>query len=476
MCLPSVEAQEPAPTISVSQLDATSYPDMTAVVTVLDATGSPAPGLTAASFTASDGSPTPVEVVGAQRVLDTTLSLGVVLVIDTSGSMEGAPLDAAKAAATAFVRQLDPADRAALLAFSDSARVVVDFTTDREQIVAGISGLTAGGSTSLYEAVQAGVFAVRGTDAPRQAVVMLSDGENDSALSAVTEAESLESARIGRVPFFAIGFGGAADPAYLGRLAGASGGRYFEASATDVSAVYATIADQLRGQYALTLRSTAPEDGADASLVVTADVGGQRVASAPLAFVRGEAPPVVVPTAAAEPAEDAGGGSSIALVVVAAVAVAAALGAGAFFAVRRVNERRQQRDRERDAGRQSDEDMPAPLPGTPLSTAPERHARVATLTGEHAGATVQFGAVPIVLGSASDADVRIARSREVAPKHAMLWVREGKIMLRHTGGVRQTLSGGRPVDWLILEDGDEFSIGPHAYRVESLPTNGDGAS
>jgi hypothetical protein len=326
--------------------------------------------------------------------------------------------------------------------------------------------------------VQAGVFAAGSSQAPRQAIVMLSDGENDTTTSTVTEAQSLDAARGAGVPVFAIGFGGGADPAYLGRLADASGGRYFEASATDVAAVYTTIAEQLRGQYALTLRSPTAPDGADASLVVAVDVGGQRVESAPSSFVRGEAPPAPQPTAAPPPDAAAGddGGTSVLPLVLAELVGVPVAGGIVLFAMRRLSARRKQRERERDAGRQSDEAVPSPLPGAPFAKAPERQARVSAVSGEQAGTSYQFGSVPIVIGSDSAADVRLQRSREVAPKHAQLWVRDGKIMLRHTGGVRQTFSAGRPVDWLILEEGDEFSIGPHVYRVEAAGSNGSGPS
>jgi hypothetical protein len=46
-------------------------------------------------------------------------------------------------------------------------------------------------------------------------------------------------------------------------------------------------------------------------------------------------------------------------------------------------------------------------------------------------------------------------------------MRDGKIMLRHRApGRRPTLVAGKPVDWVILEHGDEFTIGRYRFRVE----------
>jgi len=473
-------AQEPTGSVTVSQLDAASYPEITAVVTVLDVTGAPARGLTAAEFTAADGAD-PVEVLDAQRVLDTSLSLGVVLAIDVSGSMEGARLDSAKVAAAEFVAQLSPGDRATVLAFSDTVRVAVPFTEDREALRVGIEQLTAGGATSLYEAVGAAAFAAASGLTPRSAIVVLSDGENDTTTSTATEATSLETIRSVSIPVYAIGYGGAADPAFLGRLADTSRGRFFAAREADVGAVYATIADQLRGQYALTLRATAPEDGGEGSLVLTADMAGQRVSSEPATFTRGETPPTPAPTVPVIPpdpttAEEDEGSSSL-LLVSGAIAGAVVLGVLLIAAVRMLLARRRQRRRERHAGRQTDAPLPVPRPGAPIPQVQEHPARVVVLSGERAGDTVGIGSVPIVIGSDAKADLRVAPSQDVAPRHAQLWMRDGKIMLRHIGGQKKTMVQGRAVDWLILDEGDEFSIGVHVYRVEAarnadMPSDG----
>jgi VWFA-related protein len=466
------DAQQSTPSVTINQLDADGYPELTAVVTVLDANGVPVGGLAMPAFTASDGAP--VEITAARPALDASLSLGVVLVIDVSGSMEGQPLAAAKAAATAFVRQLDPLDEAAVVAFSEQVRTVQDFTQDREALVAAIEGLQAGGATSLYQAMQASVVAARTSDSPRHAVIVLSDGENDST-SPVTEPQSLDAARGAGVPVYTIGFGTGADPAYLQQLADASGGDYFGANTGDVSGVYDAIAQQLRAQYALTLRSAGGEAGSDAQLTVTVDVGGQQAASAPVAFTRGVAPPP--PTQAPPtPAPAAGtteeNDTTISGVVIAAiVAVPVAIGAVVLFVMMLVR-RRRQRIRDREAGRKSDAPLPPPPPGTPTPRGPVRQARLSGLTGEHAGVSFEFGVVPIVIGSDPDVDVRLAPSRDVAPKHAQLWVRDDKIMLRHLGGNRVTMAAGRPVDWLILDAGDELSVGPYAYRVDWSSSNG----
>jgi len=461
-------AQEPAPTVTVNQVESESYPDVTAYVTVLDAEGIPIAGLQPQAFTATeDGNA--IAVKSVQQVQDATLPLAVVLVIDVSGSMAGEPLSAAKQAAIAFVNQLPPGDTAALFAFSTEVRPVVPFTSNKAELTNAINGLNAVGATSLYDAVQTAVFASGAATTQRRAVVVLSDGENESQ-SPVTAQQSFEAADQAGVPVFTVGFGAGADTSYLEEVARRTGGQFFRADTADVGRVYGAIAELLRSQYVLQLRSDGTPDGADGTLTVTVDVSGQQVTSAPVTFRRGTGvAPTAEPTATPvtePPAEDddAGGVSPMVYALAGMAGVAAVVGGGVVVQ-RRMRAARAQRQREVHAGRVSDEPLPPPAPGA-LPEAPELLGRIVALNGDAAGTAYEFGEVPIVIGSDAAATVRLPRGADVAPRHAQVWVRDGKMMLRHTGGSRPTMVGGRQVDWVILDPGDEFTIGGMRFRAE----------
>jgi Ca-activated chloride channel homolog len=82
----------------------------------------------------------------------------IILTMDVSGSMTAtdvAPtrLAAAQAAATTFVDQLPPNVKVGLVSFSTAPRVVVEATTDRAAVRAGIANLTARGGTALGDAI-----------------------------------------------------------------------------------------------------------------------------------------------------------------------------------------------------------------------------------------------------------------------------------------------------------------------------------
>jgi predicted component of type VI protein secretion system len=108
------------------------------------------------------------------------------------------------------------------------------------------------------------------------------------------------------------------------------------------------------------------------------------------------------------------------------------------------------------------------LPNVPAMVVDRRDGagRVIALAGA-ARRAYDFASVPLRIGSATDSDVRIEPSPDVAPRHAAIYMRDRKIVLRHMGGSRRpTFVAGQPVDLVILEDGDEFVVGPHKFRAE----------
>jgi tight adherence protein B len=102
----------------------------------------------------------------------------VVLTIDTSGSMSGSRLQAAKDAAVAFL-DAAPADaEVGLVLFNDAVVKVVQPTTDRAAVRAEVDAAVAVGDTALYDAAIAALD-VLGSEGLRS-FVLLSDGANDT--------------------------------------------------------------------------------------------------------------------------------------------------------------------------------------------------------------------------------------------------------------------------------------------------------
>src|SRR5581483_5846674 len=105
---------------------------------------------------------------------------------DTSGSMGGARLAGAKAAADGYAAGL-PADVSlALVTVADVPTTVLAPTTDRNAFAAAVSGLSAGGGTALYDGVRRAATLLNVPGERR--VVLLSDGTDTSSTSTAAQA------------------------------------------------------------------------------------------------------------------------------------------------------------------------------------------------------------------------------------------------------------------------------------------------
>ncbi len=158
--------------------------------------------------------------------------LALVLVLDRSGSMSGAPLEAAKAAAGAAIEMLLPDDRVGVVAYDDAVRVVAPLSlagTSRGALLSAVRAIESGGSTALYTGwaeglSQAMACPVEGASAR---VVLLSDGlANVGVRDAGTIAADVAQAAAHGVTTTAMGFGRSYDEALLRAMADAGQGNY----------------------------------------------------------------------------------------------------------------------------------------------------------------------------------------------------------------------------------------------------------
>jgi len=230
-------------------VDASSFPLVTATVSVTDASGLPIGDLPPGSFrVTANGRPVPITEV--RRAVDAGVGIAVVLAIDVSGSMQGDPLAKAKQVARDLVASLTPADRAMLLIFSNSISVAQPFTANKDALYQAIDRLQAGGNTALYDAVATAVEAAAAAELPRRAVVLLSDGADFGGLSRTTREGSLAAASGRGVPFFTVGLGPQPDREYLTQLASLSQGRAMWAPIpSDLPPVFEEVQALLRSQY-----------------------------------------------------------------------------------------------------------------------------------------------------------------------------------------------------------------------------------
>ena len=106
----------------------------------------------------------------------------VVLMLDTSASTKE-KLGSIQQAATAFVEQLQSADRVKVISFSDSVQELNEFTNDRASLRSAILKTRSGEGTKLYDAFELALSSIRRIPG-RKAIVLFSDGvdwHSDSA-------------------------------------------------------------------------------------------------------------------------------------------------------------------------------------------------------------------------------------------------------------------------------------------------------
>lgn len=164
---------------------------------------------------------------GAAR---TPLNLG--LVLDRSGSMEGAPLEYAKQACSHIVDLLTPDDVLSIVTFEESVDLLMppQRVTDKAAIKAGLQGLVAGNTTNLYDGIALGTQQVLQLDDRRRAtrLVLLTDGEPTVGIkdfgALVQHAGEVKSRGV-TITF--LGFGPDYNEELLATMAKRAGGNYY---------------------------------------------------------------------------------------------------------------------------------------------------------------------------------------------------------------------------------------------------------
>ena len=180
--------------------------------TVTDRQGRFVSGLQKSDFTVyEDGVPQTITHFSNERV---PVSLGIAL--DTSRSMAGEKLDAARDALDRFLDDLgDPSDEFFLYRFSNFPVLVERWTRDRELLRRALGRIGADGATALYDTVGDAVPLVRTGTQRKKALVIISDGNDTTSRTPLTDVKQL--IRQSEVLVYAVGINGPEEPAWEGR-------------------------------------------------------------------------------------------------------------------------------------------------------------------------------------------------------------------------------------------------------------------
>jgi tight adherence protein B len=183
---------------------------------------------------------------------------GVVLVVDASDSMRGAPIAAAMNAARTFAARRAAGEELAVVTFNSAVNVALPFTQSTAKIgVALDKAPRLAYGTHIYDAVDRAVRLLAGSHLDSSAIVLLSDGADTG--SSVNLAKTVAAAKAAHVRIFTVGLRSKAyDPVSLKGLAAGADGLYAEAAAlSQLGGIYDSLGTRLAGQYVIRYDSLA---------------------------------------------------------------------------------------------------------------------------------------------------------------------------------------------------------------------------
>ena len=184
----------------------------------------------------------------------------VVIILDRSGSMDGAKIEHARAAVRELLAQLGPQDRFALVTYSDSATLTVPLSRvdDRARSAWNdvIAGIQANGSTNMSSGLDLGIDVIergRGRDTERVPhVVLISDGlanQGDPSPEGLTHRA--RRAALGEYMLSTVGVGTDFNEYLMTAIADAGTGNYYYLRDTEnLATVFAREFDAARATVA----------------------------------------------------------------------------------------------------------------------------------------------------------------------------------------------------------------------------------
>jgi VWFA-related protein len=271
---PAADSAAPAsaPALRITAISVRDLPTVRAHVEVTGDDGAPVHGLLADNFEVrEDGVLVLTYSVHAASTGEGRLAM--VLAIDHSLSMRPEMVADARKAALRLIEMSASGERIGLITFAGDLTENVEPTTDRDSLKAAIDRVEpAGMTTALYDAASEAVDRLAKSTADRKAVILLTDGKNDSGRH--SRDEVVKAANDAGVCLQTIGLGASPDSAALSAMASSTGGSYYGTSdSRHLVDIYEQIAANLHSEY--TIQFSREADALEHSLSVRARRGSE---------------------------------------------------------------------------------------------------------------------------------------------------------------------------------------------------------
>lgn len=166
--------------------------------------------------------PVNMELTGKRQLPE----LGLILVIDHSGSMSGDKLELAKEAAMRTVELMRDQDTVGVIAFDDRPTWIVPPTklTNKDEILADIQSINAAGGTDIFPALNQAYQKMLTLESERKHIILLTDGQSAGSNN---YSQLTESMLANKMTLSTVAVGSDSDTMLLEHLANNAGGRYY---------------------------------------------------------------------------------------------------------------------------------------------------------------------------------------------------------------------------------------------------------
>ncbi|MFV0387131.1 MAG: VWA domain-containing protein [Pyrinomonadaceae bacterium] len=190
---------------------------------------------------------------------DTDAPVSIGILFDVSDSMSGEKIAKARKALSRFMETSHPRDEYFLIAFNNRAELLMDKTRDGEAVLQKLTLVHPKSDTALYDAVYLGVDRVTHGSHKKKALLIISDGQDNSSRYSFKEVRRLM--KESDVVIYSVGimggndFGsmtGMAGQAFLDELSNVTGGKsFYPNTSVEMDEIFERIALELRHQYSI---------------------------------------------------------------------------------------------------------------------------------------------------------------------------------------------------------------------------------
>lgn len=190
-----------------------------------------------------------------EQIGQTSEMVGVVLVVDTSGSMKGDPLINAKTAAYSFIERMREIDKTALIGFADTSTIFSSFTSDKKRLVSAVEELNAGGETALFDGIIRGLEQFNSfKELKHKYLIVLSDGADTVSVNNVNTV--IQKAKQQDVVIYSIGLiSKEFNPESIETIADSSGGHMLLTSDSEkLKDLYKVLQQEIQSLYKISYR------------------------------------------------------------------------------------------------------------------------------------------------------------------------------------------------------------------------------